>query len=190
MKSYNLRQCQACSQNKELSAYQRKASQQWTRPSPTGGRETRGQQPELDGKGQTQLQRWHPLPNCNQAHSCLASLLDPGQLTSARKVTTRDQLPRGDTQHTWVIVPTVYPGNRAAGNGEVVRHTVPLRECVLAKHVVTWAAWTLERHKVQAQMSLCLCGVPEKLNLGGLVLGSARNPGPALDRSLAEKPGA
>ena len=36
---------------------------------------------------------------------------------------------------------------------------------------------------MQAQLSLCLCGVPENLNLSGLDLGSARNPGPALDSS-------
>ena len=34
------------------------------------------------------------------------------------------------------------------------------------------------RHKTQAQPSLCLCGVPENLNLSGLGLGSACNPGP------------
>ena len=43
-------------------------------------------------------------------------------------------------------------------------------------------------HKTQVQPSLHLCGVPENLN--GLDLGSARNPGPALDSSPAEQPGA
>ena len=40
---------------------------------------------------------------------------DPGQLTSARRVASRDQLPRGDTQHTWDGTPVAHPGNRAAG---------------------------------------------------------------------------
>ena len=33
------------------------------------------------------------------------------------------------------------------------------------------------RHKTKAQLSLRLCGGPENLNLSGLSLGSARNPG-------------
>ena len=36
---------------------------------------------------------------------------------------------------------------------------------------------------MQAQPSLCLCGIPECLNLSGLDLGSAYNPGPASDSS-------
>ena len=36
-----------------------------------------------------------------------------------------------------------------------------------------------ERHKVQAEPSLCFCGVTENLNLSGLGLGSALNSGPA-----------
>ena len=39
------------------------------------------------------------------------------------------------------------------------------------------------RKGTHAQLSLCLCGVPENLNLSGLDLGSAHNPGPALDSS-------
>ena len=36
---------------------------------------------------------------------------------------------------------------------------------------------------MQAQPSLCFCGVPEYLNLSGLDLGSAYNPGLASDSS-------
>ena len=54
---------------------------------------------------------------------------------------------------------------------------------MLAKHLVTWAAWTWDGHKTQAQPSLRLWGVPENLNLSGLDLGSAHNPGPASDSS-------
>ena len=53
-KSSNLRHCLACSQNKGLSEYQRRASQLRTSPSPTRGREAGGQHPESEGKGQTQ----------------------------------------------------------------------------------------------------------------------------------------
>ena len=56
-------------------------------------------------------------------------------------------------------------------------------ECALAKRLVTWAAQTWAGHKTQTQPSLHLCGVPENLNLSGLDLGSARNPGPASDSS-------
>ena len=36
-------------------------------------------------------------------------------------------------------------------------------------------SWVL--HKMPTQLSLCLCGLPKNLNLSGLDLGSARNPG-------------
>ena len=114
---------------------------------------------------------------------------DPGRLTSNRRVTARDQLPRGDTQHTWDGAPTMLPGNQAAGTWEAIWRTAHLGS-VLTKHLVTWAAWTWEGHKTQAQPSMCLCGVPENLNLSSLDLGSACNPGPALDSSPAEQPGA
>ena len=67
---------------------------------------------------------------------------DPGQLTSARSVTARDQLPRGDTRHTW--------------NGALMTHlgpapkTQPSRDSVLTKYLVTWVAGTWERHKMYA----------------------------------------
>ena len=48
---------------------------------------------------------------------------DPGLLTSAKGVTARDQLHRGDTQHTWNGTSAVHPGNRAAGTGEMIRRT-------------------------------------------------------------------
>ena len=114
---------------------------------------------------------------------------DPGWLTSTRRIAARDQLPRRDTGHTWDGTPTAHPGNWVAGTGEVIRRTAP-GECVLAKHLVVWAAQTWEGHKSQAQPSLHVRGVPEKLNLSSLDLGSACNPGPALDSSLAEQPGA
>ena len=44
-------------------------------------------------------------------------------------------------------------------------------------------SWTWDVHKTQAQPSLHLCGVPKNLNLSGLDLGCAHNPGPASDSS-------
>ena len=57
--------------------------------------------------------------------------------------------------------------------------SLQLGATVLTKHLVTWAAQTWDGHKTQAQPTLCLCGVPENLNLSGLDLRSACNPGPA-----------
>ena len=53
----------------------------------------------------------------------------------------------------------------------------------LAKHLVTWDAQTWEGHKMQAQPSLCLCGVHEYLNLSSLDLRSEYSPGPASESS-------
>ena len=55
----------------------------------------------------------------------------------------------------------------------------------------TWSPELLgpEKGTKRRPNTLCLCGVPENLNLSSLDLGSARNPGLALDSS-AEQPGA
>ena len=42
----------------------------------------------------------------------------------------------------------------------------------LVKNLITRAARTWKGHKTQAQLSLCLCGVLENLNLSGLDLRS------------------
>ena len=63
----------------------------------------------------------------------------------------------------------------------------PPGETALAKHLVSGAARTWNGCKMQAQPSLHLCGVPEKLNLSGLDLGSAPNPGPTSDSSPAKQ---
>ena len=47
-KSSNIRHCQARSQNKRLSEYQRRASWLWTGSSPAGGREAGGREPERE----------------------------------------------------------------------------------------------------------------------------------------------
>ena len=82
----------------------------------------------------------------------------------------------------------VHPENQGTGTGEAISRSLQLGAIVLAKHLVTLAAQTWDGHKTQAQPSLHLCGVPE--NLSGLDLGSTHNPGPALNSSPAEQPGA
>ena len=106
---------------------------------------------------------------------------DPGWLTSTRRVTARDQLPRADTQHTSDSTPVAHPGNQAAGTGEVIRHTTHLgRVCSPS----TWSPKLLRPEKGKKHRSLCLCSICKSLNLSDLDLGSTCNPGPALSVPL------
>ena len=125
----------------------------------------------------------HPLPNCKQASLLTKTSCDSGQSTPAGRVAARDMLPGRDTRHTWEDSLIVHPENWAAGTGEAISCSLQLEATMLAKHLVTWAARTWDEHKTQAQPRLCLCGVSENLNLSGLDLWSACNPGPASDSS-------
>ena len=185
-KSPNLRHCWAHSQNKGLSEYQRRASRLRTGPFPAGGREVGGWQPELERgnlgpRNAILYQTTSRLPASNQDFL--------GFWTADIRREGCSQRSAAQKRHTWGSVTAEHPGNWAAGTGEAIRRTVP-GESALAKYLVTWAARTWEGHKTQAQTSLHLCGVPENLNLSDLDLGCAHNPGPALDSSPAEQPGA
>ena len=189
MKNSILRHCQACSQDIGLSEYQRRTSPLWTAPSPARGREA--------GRWQTEQKGTISAPETASSTKLRAdsqlltkSSWVPGRLTSAGRVAARDQLRRRNTGHTWDVTPTAHAGKWAAGTGEVIRHPAPPEESELAKHLVTWAARTWEGPQIQAQPSLCLCGVPETLNQRGLDLRSACNSGLALDSSPTEQPGA
>ena len=99
----------------------------------------------------------------------------------------------------WMV--DIHQAGRSQRSAPQRRHRAHLRRCAhctpkklstwdggggksqLAKHLVTWAAWTRGGHKTQGQSSLRLCGVPENLNLSSFDLGSALNPGPASDSS-------
>ena len=181
----------AQSQNKGLSEHQRRAS--WLRTGPSAHWRQRGR------RATTRAGRWGAISTPEMASSNklwagsqlpTKSSSNPGWLTSAGRVTVRDQLPRGDTRHTWDGFLAAHPGNPLAGTQEVIRCTAPPEESTLAKHLVAWAAQTWEGHKTQAQLSLCLCGEPKNPNLSSLELGSTQNPGPTLDSSPAEQPGA
>ena len=66
-------------------------------------------------------------------------------------------------------------------------HCIPGR----ARSQSTWSLELLGPGKgAKHRPNLCLCGVPENLNLSGSDPGSACNPGLALDTSPAEQPGA
>ena len=67
--------------------------------------------------------------------------------------------------------------------GEGISCSLQLGATTRAKHLVTSAAQTWDRCKMQAQPNLRLCGVSKNLNLNGSDLESARNPGPASDSS-------
>ena len=95
-KSPKLRHCQAHSQNKVLSEYQRRASRLRTGPSPAGGGQAGGSQSQ---KGVISAPERYPLPNCKQALLLTKTCRDSGWLTSAGRVAARDQLPRRDTWH-------------------------------------------------------------------------------------------
>ena len=90
-------------------------------------------------------------------------------MTSAGRVAARDQLPRTDTRCTEPA-----RAETEAGTTEGIRRSSSY-----------WLSELLGRgrHKMQAQPSLCFCGVPENWNLSGLGLASACNSGPAPCRS-------
>ena len=124
MKSSYLRYCQAHSQNKGLSEYQRRVSWLQTGPSPTRGREAGWQQPEPE--------RGNLGPRDSILHQTASRLPVANQMflgswtVDIHWVTARDQLPRGDTGHMWDGAPAALPGNQAAGTGEVIRCTAHL----------------------------------------------------------------
>ena len=114
----------ALSQNKGLREHQRKASHLRTSPSPTtGGREAGEPQPELEGKGQSRPQRWHPPPNVSRPsvanHVFLGSWMvdicqEGHSLRSAPQRRHMAHLRRCSPGWGWG------GRNRAAGTGEVI----------------------------------------------------------------------
>ena len=114
---------------------------------------------------------------------------NPGGLTSARRVAARDQLPRGDTRHTRDGTLIAHPGNRVAGKGEVIRRTAHLGEGARPAPG-RLSCSDLGRAQNAGPTEPVPLWSAENLNLGGLNLGSAHNPGPTLGSSPAEQPGA
>ena len=83
---------------------------------------------------------------------------DPGRFTSTRSVTPCDQLPRGDTQHTWDCALTAHPGNQATGEVHKIHGppgTVRLPSTRSAERLAPGKGT-----KHTAHLSLCSCGVP------------------------------
>ena len=136
-KSSDLRHCWACSQNKELSEYQRRDSPLWTSPSPTGGREAGWQQPEPEGEGQSQprygilYQTVRRLPVANQVF--LGSWMVDVHQEGHRQ---RSAPQRRHTAHLrWC--PTAHPGNLSDWDQGIDKICPPPGESALPKHLIT-----------------------------------------------------
>ena len=110
-------------------------------------------------KGTIAAPERHYLPNCKQA-----SLL------------TKTSWGSGQSTFAWEGAPVVHPENRVAGMGEVISCSDRVHQ--IPHHLNCW-----EGHKMQAQPSLHLWGLPEYLNLSGLDLGDAFSPGLAMESS-------
>ena len=135
MKSSNLRHCQAHSQNKGLSKYQRRASQLWTAPSPTGGRAVGRRQPEPE---RVKLGPRDSIPYQNVSRLPVANQVFLGSWTvyiHREGCSQRSALQRRHTAHLRQRS-RCHPGDRTAGASEAIRCTVP-GETALAKHLVS-----------------------------------------------------
>ena len=120
----------ALSQNKGLREHQRKASRLHTGPSPTtGGREAGEPQPELEGKGQSQPQRWHPPEPVSRPSVANHVFLGSWTVDIHQEGHSLRSAPqRRHTAHLrWCSPGWVWGvGNRAAGTGEVINmHSPP-----------------------------------------------------------------
>ena len=162
------------SQNKWLSKYQRRASQLRTGPSPTRGREAGGQQPEpvrgnLGPRDSILHQTVSRPPVAKQVFlgSWTVDICQEG--CSQRSAPQRRHM----ACLRWCSHCTPRKLSIWDRGGYKIHRL--LGESALAKHLVAWAALTREGHKTQAQLSLCLCGVPKNLNLSSLDLGSTHN---------------
>ena len=175
---------------KGLSEYQRRASQLQTGPSPAGGREAGGQQPEPEANKQSGprdsilYETVSSLPVANQVF--LGSWTFDTHQEGRSQRSSLQRRHRARLRRRSRCAPRKPSGWDRGGDGTY--HTTG--ESALPKHLVTCAAPTCEGHKTRAQLSLRLCGVPENLNLSSFDLGSACDPGPALESPPAEQPGA
>ena len=119
----------------------------------------------------------HPIPNCKQISLLTKTSWDSGWSTSAGRAAARAKLPRRDTRCTRCT-----PRKLSSWDGGSDKPQPSTGgDCV--RQAPGHLSWTWDVHKTQAQPSLHLCGVPKNLNLSGLDLGCAHNPGPASDSS-------
>ena len=130
MKSSNPRHCQGCSQNKGLKECQRRASCLQIGPSPHQRQRGRWVAARAGRQRAISFPEMASSTKPRAGYQLLTkSSWDPGRLTSTRTVGARDQLPRGDIQHTWDGTIAVHPGNQGAGTREVIRFIAFLGDC-------------------------------------------------------------
>ena len=127
LKSSHLRHSLAHSQNKGLSEYQRRASRLRTGPCPCWRQRGRRVTASTRRQGAISAPEMASSTKLWMGFQLLTtSSWDPGWLTPARRVTAWDQLPRGDTWHTWDDTLVVHLGNGVAKTREVIKiHSPP-----------------------------------------------------------------
>ena len=137
MKSSNLRHWQACSQNKGLIEYQRRASRLWAGPSLASWRQRGGRVTARAGRrGAISAPGLGSSTKLRAGSQLLTkSSWDPGRLTYARRVTARGQLPEDHTAYVRRHF-CLQPGNRGGGMGEVIGCTAHLGRACSAS---TWS---------------------------------------------------
>ena len=177
-----LRHNLARSQNRGLSEYQRRAGQPWTGPSPRWRQRDREAAARAGGQEASSTKLWAG------SQLLTRSPWNHGWLTSARRFTVKRSAPQ--RRHTanlrWHSGGAPRKPSHWDWGGDKM-HRTPGR----VRSQSTWSLELLGPGKgAKHRPNLCLCGVPENLNLSGLDPGSACNPGLALDTSPAEQPGA
>ena len=177
------------SQNERLSKYQRRAS--WLLYRALLSRRQKGRQvttrPRKQGAAAISAPE-KPSSTKLWAGSQLLTMSSwvPEWLTSARSVTAWDQLPRGDTWHTWDSALMANLGNRVPKPRRRLRCMAHLGQC--SRQAPSRLSWSdLARAQNACPSGSCPCGAPNKL--GGLDPGTAWNAGPTWNSALAEQLG-
>ena len=188
MKNSNLRHSLTGSQNKGLSEYQRRVSLLWIGLSPlldterqAGDIQSRKVRGDLGPRDSILHQTVSRLPATNEVFlgSWMVDICQEGR--------SQRSAPRGDTRHIWDGALAVHQGNQGAGTGEVIRCTAQMGECTRQAPGCLSCSdlWMAQNADPTESVPLWSPQEPEPERVD---LGSARNPGPALDSSPAEQP--
>ena len=145
-----------CSQNTGLSEYQRRASQLWTAPSPSGGREVGRRQPEPE---RDKLGPRDSIPYQNVSRLPVANQVFLGSWTVYIHREGRSQRSAPQRRHTAHLRQRscCHPGDRTAGVREVIRRTVPGESALPS----TWSPELLRPGKGTKRRSNRVCAFVE-----------------------------
>ena len=167
---------QARSQNKGLS----RASWLWTGPSPTRDRQARAARARR-GQSQPREASYTKLQADFIANQDFLGFWTVDILREGCSQRSAPQKRHTAHLRRCAVCTPRKPSGRDRGGNKLQQPCSPS----------TWSPKLLgpgKGTKHRPKPSLCLCRVPENLNLSGLDLGSACKPGPASDSSLAEQP--